>query len=240
VRGIDFSIGAGEIVGLTGLIGSGFEEVPYLLAGARRAGGGTLAIGERRVQLGRRPSIARLIAAGVALVPERRAEEGLALDMSVLDNLTLPRVSTRGSRLWTGRDWQRREVDEMVGRLDIRPPRPDAVVGTLSGGNQQKVLLGKWLVGRPRLLLLHEPTQAVDVSARAGLIDAVREAADSGCAVIVAGSDPQELGALCDRVLVLRDGAIDRELAEDLDEDTIIHATFGDARAAAQGSPTSS
>jgi ribose transport system ATP-binding protein len=91
------------------------------------------------------------------------------------------------------------------------------------------VLLAKWLVGQPRLLLLHEPTQAVDVGARQDIVDAVRAAADGGCAVIVAGNDPHELAAMCDRVMVLRAGRIAAELTGEMDEDTIVHATFGRA-----------
>jgi ribose transport system ATP-binding protein len=239
-RGISFDVAAGEIVGLTGLIGAGFEELPYLLAGAAAAQAGTLAIDDRELSLaGLDGGVRQLAAAGVALVPERRAEEGLAFELTMLENMTLPRVRARGSRFWTGGAWQRAEAADMIARLDIRPSRPEAVVGTLSGGNQQKVLLAKWLASQPRLLLLHEPTQAVDVGAREDIIAVVRRAAAGGCAVIVAGSDPQELSALCDRVLVLRDGCVRTELTGDFDEDAIVRATFGDLPSADQGKPTS-
>jgi ribose transport system ATP-binding protein len=114
----------------------------------------------------------------------------------------------------------------MISRLGIRPPDPRAPVGTLSGGNQQKVLLGKWLAGKPGLLVLHEPTQAVDVGARHDIIDAIREAAAAGCGVLVSSVDAADLAVLCDRVLVFRDGAVAAELTGDLDADDIIRATF--------------
>ncbi len=230
---LEFEVGSGEVVGFTGLIGSGFEELPYLLAGAAPARTGVLTLGDRRFELAKlRDGVRRLADAGVALVPERRAEEGLAFDLSVEQNITVPRVQRRGSPAWTGIEWQRAETDRMIDTLGITPPRPDAIVGTLSGGNQQKVLLGKWLAGGPRLLLLHEPTQAVDISAREDIIEAIRAAAASGAAVVVAGSDPQELAHLCDRVLVLRDGSIAEELTGDFDADAIVHATFSGTRAA--------
>jgi ribose transport system ATP-binding protein len=115
----------------------------------------------------------------------------------------------------------------MIKKLDIKPPDPNQLVGTLSGGNQQKVLLGKWLAGKPRLLVLHEPTQAVDVGARHDIIDAIREAAADGCGVIISSVDAADLAVICDRVLVFRDGRVTAELAGDLTQDDIIHATFG-------------
>jgi ribose transport system ATP-binding protein len=125
----------------------------------------------------------------------------------------------------------------MIVKLDIRPPEPDKLVGTLSGGNQQKVLLGKWLAGKPDLLVLHEPTQAVDVGARHDIIAAIREAARDGCAVLISSIDAADLAVLCDRVLVFRDGQVADELTGDLDQDAIIHATFGVSATAAGAAP---
>ena len=114
----------------------------------------------------------------------------------------------------------------MISKLDIRPPDPRALVGNLSGGNQQKVLLGKWLAGQPDVLVLHEPTQAVDVGARHDIINAIREAAAGGCGVIVSSVDAADLAVLCDRVLVFRNGRVATELSGDMTADDIIHATF--------------
>ncbi|WP_329549392.1 sugar ABC transporter ATP-binding protein [Streptomyces sp. NBC_01356] len=229
VTGLDLDIRRGEILGLTGLIGSGFVEVAEALAGARPAGAGTLSVHGRDLALDRkRGCTEEFVDAGVAFVPERRLEAGVAGELSVADNLTLPRVRGRGSRLRTGSAWQAEETAAMIAKLDIRPPHPQAPVHTLSGGNQQKVLLGKWLAGAPNLLVLHEPTQAVDVGARHDIIDAIREAARDGCGIILASIDPVDLAVLCDRVLVFRDGKVAQELSGELEQDAIVHAVFGD------------
>jgi ribose transport system ATP-binding protein len=228
VTGLDFDVSRGEIVGLTGLMGSGFEDVAEAVGGARRAARGELTVGGRKISLSsRRASTEEFIQAGVGYVPERRLAEGLAAEMSVAENLTLPRVRSRGHRLRTGRAWQAEETAAMIAKLDIKPPSPSAPVGTLSGGNQQKVVLAKWLAGEPSLLVLREPTQAVDVGARHDIINAIRETARRGCGVLIASIDAADLAVLCDRVLVFRDGNVTGELTGDLDQDDIIHATFG-------------
>ena len=228
VRGFGLTVGHGEIVGLTGLMGSGFEQVAEAVAGAQRGDRGTLTVGDREIPLSaRQPSAEQFIAAGVGYVPERRLDEGIAAEMTVAENITLPRVRSRGSRIRTGGGWQADEARTMIAKLDIKPPQPDAPAGTLSGGNQQKVVLAKWLAGSPRLLVLREPTQAVDVGARHDIIDAIREAAQSGCGVLIASIDAADLAVLCDRVLVFRDGEVTAELTGDLHQDDIIHATFG-------------
>lgn len=233
VRKFDLEVKKGEIVGLTGLVGSGAVAVAEAIGGAREARGGHLAVSDGTgggTEIGlkkRRGSNEAFIRAGVAFVAERRLEQGIAAEMTVTENLTLPRVRSRGGRLRTGGGWQASETAEMISKLDIRPPDPRKPVGTLSGGNQQKVLLGKWLAGKPSLLVLHEPTQAVDVGARHDIISALREAAAEGCGVVVASVDAADLAVLCDRVLVFRDGSVAAELTGDLDADTIIHATFG-------------
>jgi ribose transport system ATP-binding protein len=229
---LDLAVRRGEIVGLTGLMGSGFEDVAEAAGGARRADSGELTVGSRKISLtGRRASCEEFIRAGVGYVPERRLDEGLAAEISVADNITLPRVRSRGSWLRAGRAWQADETAAVIAKLDIKPPDPSAPVGTLSGGNQQKVVLGKWLAGQPDLLVLREPTQGVDVGARHDIIDAIREAARGGCGVLVASIDAADLAVLCDRVLVFRDGKVTGELTGDLDQDGIVHATFGVASA---------
>ncbi len=125
-----------------------------------------------------------------------------------------------------GGRWQAEETAAMISKLDIRPPDPRKAVGKLSGGNAQKVLLGKWLAGKPDVLVLHEPTQAVDVGARQDIITAIRDAAAAGCGVLVASVDAADLAVLCDRVIVFRDGQVTAELTGNLNQDDIIHATF--------------
>jgi ribose transport system ATP-binding protein len=226
VEDASVTIGSGEIVGVTGLLGSGFEELPYLLGGARRARAGQLAIPGAVLDLAR-ATPREFVDAGVALVPERRDTQGLALAMTVMENVTLPRVRARGGHRRIGASWQREEADWVVRELGVRPPNPMALAGHLSGGNQQKVMLGKWLKGEPKLLLLHEPTRAVDVGARRDLLEVIFRTAATGCAVLVAGMDASELEGLCDRVLILREGRIAQELTEGLTLETIIEAVYG-------------
>lgn len=232
LQGVDLDVAAGEVVGVTGLIGSGYEELPYLIGGAKPARAGTLTVAGTTLALVR-PSPRAFIAAGVALVPERRADDGLALSLSVRENVTLPRIRARGGRLFTGGEWQREEVDRVIGELGVRPAAPELPVAKLSGGNQQKVLLGKWLVGRPRLLALHEPTQGVDVGAQADILAVIERTVAEGCGVLIAGLDATELAGVCDRVLVIREGAITRELVgESVGFDQIVHAVYGAREAA--------
>jgi ribose transport system ATP-binding protein len=227
VKDLDLVVKKGEIVGLTGLVGSGAAAVAEAIGGAREARAGTLTVDDQEISLKpRRDSTAAFIRAGVAFVAERRLEQGLAAELSLTQNLTLPRVRTRGSRLRTGGGWQAEETAAMIKKLDIKPPDPNQLVGTMSGGNQQKVLLGKWLAGKPSLLVLHEPTQAVDVGARHDIIDAIRESAADGCGVLISSVDAADLAVLCDRVLVFRHGRVVAELSGQMTEDDIIHATF--------------
>ena len=232
VKDATVSVAVGEIVGVTGLLGSGFEELPYLIAGARRAVAGVARVAGREFNL-RSASVRDLLDAGVALVPERRAQEGLAFSESLLDNVTLPRMRARGGFGPRGRSWQHDEATRVVRELGVRPADVRIAVGALSGGNQQKVLLGKWLCGEPKLLLLHEPTQGVDVGAREDLERAIRLAAANGAGVILAGMDASELASLCDRVLVMREGRIGLELCGAPSPERIIEAVYREGRAAA-------
>lgn len=225
IRELNLTIGAGEVLGVTGLLGSGFEELPYLLAGALPAGSGTLSMADQLVELSR-SSIRQLLAAGVALVPERRDRDGLAFSETVLDNITLPRVRGRSRRALMRSGWQLQEASRVIGELAVRPPDPRMTVGHLSGGNQQKVLLGKWLCGEAKLLLLHEPTQGVDVGARRDIEQAIARAAQRGSAVLLAGMDASELAALCDRVVVIREGRAHGELCGEITPERIINAVY--------------
>ncbi|MEA2308899.1 MAG: ribose transport system ATP-binding protein, partial [Thermoleophilaceae bacterium] len=158
----------------------------------------------------------------------RRDAQGLSLAMTVLENVTLPRVRLHGSATRMGSDWQREEADWVIRELGVRPPIPGVPVGRLSGGNQQKVMLGKWLRGNPRLLLMHEPTRAVDVGARRDLLEVLFRAARAGAGVLVAGMDAGELQSMCDRVLIMRDGRIAEELRGELTVERVVEAVYRD------------
>ncbi|TQN42845.1 monosaccharide ABC transporter ATP-binding protein (CUT2 family) [Blastococcus colisei] len=225
VTDVDLDLRPGEVVGVTGLAGSGHDELPYLLTGARPVRGGTLQFGDVQQDL-TRWDVRTAIASGVVLVPEGREHAGLALELSVADNVLLPRRSSRAAVLPVDGKAESAVVDDWVHRLDVRPPDPAQLVGKLSGGNQQKVLLAKWLATGPRLLVLHEPTQAVDVGARQTITAAVRQAAAAGCAVLVAGTDETELTLLCDRVLLFREGRPVSELTGAFTPDDVVESIF--------------
>jgi ribose transport system ATP-binding protein len=207
---VTFAAAGGEVLGIAGLTGSGREELLSLLFGARGRRGGEVRVAGEALAAGR-PSAA--IAAGMALVPSDRHASGSVTSLSVRENLVLSDVRRHAGRLGSlRRRAERAESRQWIASLDIRPAEPDAPLMSLSGGNQQKVVLSKWLRVRPRVLLLDEPTQGVDVQAKAVIHRLAREAASSGSAVILASSDDEELCECCDRVLVVRDGRIAGEL----------------------------
>ncbi|CAI9410104.1 sugar ABC transporter ATP-binding protein [Nocardioides sp. T2.26MG-1] len=223
-RPLSITIGRGEVVGLTGLPGTGFEKVPYLLAGATRAASGTVTTPTGRLDL-TRAGVADALRAGVALVPERRVRDGLALEHSVRDNLALPSVRRRGRPWLVRRNWQQQLTTDWIDRLQIKVRSGDDLVKELSGGNQQKVLFAKWLSTGPELLVLHEPTQAVDVGARADLLRAIGDAAAAGRGVLLVSTEPTDLAEICDRVLVLHPGQEPREMRTD-DPDALLEAIY--------------
>lgn len=209
----DFSLDlrAGEIVGLTGLIGSGFADVPYLLYGAQHARAGTLTIEGRGHAV---PALdpARAQKIGLALLPADRLGSGGVGNLTITDNVTLP-VLKRFLRLFK---LDRRAMGHRAGELgesyDVRPNRPDMTLDSLSGGNQQKVLLAKWLQTQPKLMLLDEPTQGVDIGARQHIYQAIDEASGTGMTVLCSSTDYEQLAQLCDRVLVFARGIVVRRL----------------------------
>jgi ribose transport system ATP-binding protein len=225
VRDLSFDVRPGEIVGLTGLTGSGFEDVPSLLSGFLRGAAGTVTVAGTTLAVGR-ATTGSFLAAGVALVPERRDLHGLALEFTVLENVTLPRVRQKGSSIHLSKGWQVVEAQQVVDSLGVVPRDIGMPVGNLSGGNQQKVLMGKWLLGHPKVLILHEPTQGVDVGARVDLLKLVDETARRGCAVLLASSEQEDLSVLCDRILVLQDGVTTSELRAPASVDDIVSAIY--------------
>jgi ribose transport system ATP-binding protein len=209
VEGVDLDVRRGEVVGVAGLTGSGREELlPLIFGVASRSGD---------VRLDGRPVPAnprRAMRAGLALVPADRRGDGAILEMPVRENFSLTdlRRFARGFG-YLSRGRETREVEEWIARLDVRPPLPEALFGALSGGNQQKVVLAKWLRRRPAVLLLDEPSQGVDVGAKAVIHALARQVAADGACVVIASSDDSELCDTCDRVLVMRDGRIVAEVA---------------------------
>ncbi len=225
VRDLSLAIRPAEVVGLAGLLGSGADDVPYLLFGASPCDQGTLSVGGWQAALARlRPSGA--VSHQIALVPADRRRDAIAPSLSVAENST---ILVSGSYARFGRVQARRLralVRQLLEKFDVRPRNPGATLGQLSGGNQQRVVLAKWLEIKPKLLLLHEPTQGVDVAARAAIYRLVREAAASGMATLWVSSDFEELATVCDRVLIMADGHLRSELTGEITEDAISSAVY--------------
>ncbi|MFI2490251.1 sugar ABC transporter ATP-binding protein [Promicromonospora kroppenstedtii] len=217
---VSLTVRAGEIVGLAGLVGSGRSEILETIYGARRATSGTVRVGGKRLRPG---VVDAAVAAGIGLCPEERKSQGLLLDEPVYRNITLSTFSriARGGLLDEGAE--RAAAREQVEALDLRPAGVDRNARTLSGGNQQKALLARWLVHGCRVLLLDEPTRGVDVGARSEIYNLIRRLADDGAAVIVVSSEIPEVLGLADRVLVISDGkAVHEGPAREIDEHAVL------------------
>ena len=210
VRNVAFDLHRGEIVGLTGLLGMGHDEVPYLLFGAQEANGGTVSVEDHPIgELTPR----RAIASGIAMLPADRQRQSGIPNATLLENvaMTAGRRFVRNGRL--RHDAERGAVHQVLELLEVRPADPDRLLRTLSGGNQQKALLGKWLQTDPRVLLLHEPTQGVDIGSRRQLLQKIADVAAAGTAVLIASAEYEELAHVCHRVLIFRHGEIVGELS---------------------------
>ncbi|MCL7377729.1 sugar ABC transporter ATP-binding protein [Streptomyces sp. 35G-GA-8] len=212
LQDVSLSLYGGEVLGLGGLLGSGRSETAKALAGALSLDGGELTVGGRGL---RRLTSAGAIRAGISLLPEDRKAEGIIPGLSVRENIVLaamPRLSRAGV---VSRRKQDRVVDIFMKRLRIKAAGPEQKVGELSGGNQQKVLLARWLCLEPKVLLLDEPTRGIDVGAKAEVQGLVDELAREGLAVLLISSDIEELIEGADRIVVLRGGAVAGELSGD-------------------------
>lgn len=209
---IDIAVWPGEIVGLGGLDGQGQSELFLALFGVLRGVSGKVLLGGKPVQV-RDPRQAKSANFGIALVPEDRKTDGLMLPMSVNDNLSLAALDrlSRAGVLVTAEE--AKSVAGIVRRLSIKVAETGDAVGTLSGGNQQKVVIGKWLINAPRILLLSDPTRGIDVGTKQEMYTLIRNLADEGAAVILYSTDYAELIGCCDRVAVFFDGRIVRWLA---------------------------
>jgi ribose transport system ATP-binding protein len=206
---LSFVVRGGEIVGLAGLVGSGRTELAEALFGVRRITGGQVLLDGVPVEL-RNP--ARAIAAGLLLAPEDRRTHGLVLAASVQENLSLPNLDSLNVLGWVLRGRETQLARGLMERLQVRAAGPRMAVGLLSGGNQQKVALGKWLARRPRVLLFDEPTRGVDVGARSEIYGLMDQLAAAGVAILMISSDLEEVLGMSDRVLVLHEGRLAGEL----------------------------
>ena len=209
VKKLSFAVKAGELVGLVGAVGAGKSEVLQLLFGAEHPDSGEIRIGSENKFI-QKPTDA--LVAGIAYVPENRSDEGLVLDFAVRENLTLVNLSFLSQMGFINRKREQDKALALIDRLQIKTPDPNTSVKSLSGGNQQKVVLGKWLAGEQKIFLLDEVTAGIDVGAKFEIYELVGDLAEAGAAVILATSDIHEAIGLCDRLLVMHRGTIVSEL----------------------------
>jgi ribose transport system ATP-binding protein len=226
IRALDLELHAGEVVGVSGVLGSGREELASILFGGGEGEVDELRIEDRELKR-RDPRTA--IEAGIAYVPGDRRRHGAVMTMSARENMTLPRMGPLQRVLgWLDKPAEREEVNTWIKRVDVRPADPDRALSLFSGGNQQKVVLAKWLRNDPKVLLMDEPTQGVDVGAKAGIFQLIAGAASSGAGILISSSDAKELALICDRVLVMRDGELAAEVGKsELSEARIVSASLG-------------
>ncbi|MFF0112514.1 sugar ABC transporter ATP-binding protein [Streptomyces prasinus] len=227
---LDLELRPGEIVGLAGLVGSGRSEILETVYGARTPDSGRVLVGGRPLRTG---SVRAAVRAGIGLAPEERKAQALLMLESVTRNVSLSAMSRFSRAGWIDRGAELGAARAATRELSLRPDNPDVPVRTLSGGNQQKAVLARWLLRGCRVLLLDEPTRGVDVGARAELYAVIRRLADEGLAVLLVSSEVPEVLGLADRVLVLREGdVVHTAPARELDEHRVLDLVM-------EGSPAS-
>ncbi|MFE2009069.1 sugar ABC transporter ATP-binding protein [Streptomyces sp. NPDC059491] len=226
---LDLELRPGEIVGLAGLVGSGRSEILETVYGARRPTAGRVLVHGVALRPGSVPAAVR---AGIGLAPEERKAQALLLRQSVTRNVTVSTLSRFARGGWLDHRKERAAARTATRDLSLRPDNPEALVGTLSGGNQQKAVLARWLLRGCKVLLLDEPTRGVDIGARAELYAVIRRLADEGLAVLLVSSEVPEVLGLADRVLVVREGTVVHAAdARELDEHRVLDLVM-------EGSPT--
>lgn len=222
---ISFEVRAGEIVGMAGLVGAGRTELLETLFGVTPALGGTISVGGGPVSI---HTPREAIAAGLALVPEDRKQQGLVIEMAVADNISLASLGRDQKNGFLNFEAEKQITAEMTEKMRIKTPSSRQVVRFLSGGNQQKVVLGKWLAMKPKVLLLDEPTRGIDIGAKQEIYALMEELADQGVAILFVSSEMEEILGMSDRALVMHEGRITGELKRDeLSEEAVMQLATG-------------
>lgn len=224
-RDVSFEVRRGEVVGFYGLVGAGRTEIAETLFGLRDPSAGTILLDGEEVTI---HSPADAISRGISLVPEDRKGQGLVLGMNCRDNMTLPQVDDLTAGPFVAEGSEIAIFDQYRDRLDIRTPGWKQVVGNLSGGNQQKIVIGKWLSMHPSVLIVDEPTRGIDVGSKSEIHNLIRELAAQGYAVIVISSEMPEVLHVSDRIVAMYSGRIMRTFtSEEVTEDNLIQAISG-------------
>ena len=222
---VSFEIRSGEIVGLAGLVGSGRSETARAIFGADSLDSGSIEVDGKPLKLG---SPRAAVEAGIGFAPEDRKGLGLLMDLSQRVNMTLPHLNWISRRGIPSRSREREISGALLESLKVRPVNQEAPVRSLSGGNQQKVLIGKWLLREPRVIILDEPTRGVDVGAKQAVYQLIAELAERGVAILIISSEMEEVLGLAHRVLVMRHGCVEAEFAADrLSKEAVMQASFG-------------
>ncbi|WP_029098524.1 sugar ABC transporter ATP-binding protein [Brevibacillus thermoruber] len=225
LSGISFSVRSGEIVGVAGLMGAGRTEMAKALFGAERIDGGAIFVDGKPVRISQPIDAIR---AGIALVTEDRKEEGLVLPLSVRENIALPNLAKLASLGVMNRRAEQALSDETIRRLLIKTAGGEQAAGSLSGGNQQKVVIGKWLATQPKILILDEPTRGVDIGAKKEIYDIMNRLAQEGVAILMISSELPEVLGMSDRVLVMHEGRITGSFSRaEATQELIMHAATG-------------
>ena len=224
---VGFWVRSGEIVGMAGLVGAGRTEIARVLFGIDRRDAGEVRLRGKPVEFS---SPSQAMAAGVAYLPEDRHQDGLVLDFSIAENVTLPILPRLFPRLFTRSSVERAVARDYTEQFNVRMTGVDQLVGALSGGNQQKVVLAKWLASKPTVLILDEPTRGIDIGAKVEVHRIIAELAASGLAIVLISSDLPEVLAMADRILVLHEGRIRAEIPRSsATEESVMYAATGHA-----------
>jgi ribose transport system ATP-binding protein len=222
---VSFEVRCGEVLGFYGLVGAGRTEIAETLFGLREPSAGTIHLDGEEVRIN---APADAIARGISLVPEDRKSQGLVLGMNCRDNMTLPQIDDLKSGPFVAEGSEVAIFDQYRDRLDIRTPGWKQTVGNLSGGNQQKIVIGKWLSMHPRVLIVDEPTRGIDVGSKSEIHNLIRDLAAHGYAVIVISSEMPEVLHVSDRIVAMYSGRVMRTFtSEEVTEDNLIQAISG-------------
>jgi rhamnose transport system ATP-binding protein len=229
VRNVSFEVRAGEILGIAGLVGAGRTELARAIFGITPADSGEMFLNGRRIEI---ESPESAVARGIAYVPEDRRRHGVILEMPISQNMTMAIHRGFFPGTWLRIGAERQLALDFIRELNIRAAGPDAPGNSLSGGNQQKVSLARWLATKPKVLILDEPTQGVDVGAKSEIHRIIRSLAKSGLAVIMISSDLPEILGMSDRIAIMRAGTITTMLPAKSDAHTVMAAALGQKGAA--------
>lgn len=233
---VSFSVRKGEVLGFYGLVGAGRTEIAETIFGLRTPSAGEILLNGQEVQI---TSPIDAIKLGISLVPEDRKDQGLVLGMNCKDNMTLPQVGKMGNGPFVSNTAEIEIFDAYRDKLDIRTPGWRQAVGNLSGGNQQKIVIGKWLSMHPEVLIVDEPTRGIDVGSKSEIHNLIRELAAQGYAVIVISSEMPEVLHVSDRIVAMFSGRVMREFTSDeVTEDNLIQAISGITASAPDARPS--